>query len=269
MQGEKAPPIYWGSYKGRIIKAIALDGGRSWQDLQELTGFNPKTINSVLAELFNTDAIYKTKDNEYRVAKDIYKQYIEFFKNGGEESHETLKLKEDDQGRIKREFQSWSDFKKRTISDGHIFLHGGDLEGLTKHLVDNVQKELLIVSPYIDKTSIMDSIKIRAENGVKVRVLTRSPENNNKASSKIQFINNLVEYGVEVKINESVHAKILVFDRGVALISSMNLYAYSVGGGSWEAGIATTSPEVLNEILTVVDSKFSERESCKWSGDIN
>lgn len=53
-------PKFLDSYKGRIIKAIAIDGARTWGDLQELTGFNPKTINGVLSELFSIDAIYKT-----------------------------------------------------------------------------------------------------------------------------------------------------------------------------------------------------------------
>ncbi len=158
-------------------------------------------------------------------------------------------------------------FMKMNVVDNHVFLSGGELEDLVKHMVKNVQKELLIISPYIDRTSIMDSIKLRAENGVKVRVLTRNLESNEKNYAKINFINNLQEYGVDVNTNEAVHAKILVFDRGVCLISSMNLYAHSIGGASWEAGIVTTSTDVLNEILTTVDSKFSERETGKWSND--
>jgi len=262
-------PIYWGSYKGRIIKAIALDGAKTWQDLQELTGLSPKSINSALAELFGTDTIYKTKDNHYRVARDIFQQYLDFFKNKSHETQEALKVKEESQGKIKREFQSWLEFKKTNITENHLFLAGGDLEDLAKHMVNNVQKELLIVSPYIDRTSIMDSIKLRAEDGVKVRVLTRNPERIERNNAKINFINNLSEYGVDVNTNEAVHAKILVFDRGVSLMSSMNLYAHSVGGASWEAGIVTTSTDVLNEILTTVDSKFSERETKRWSTDSN
>lgn len=52
-------PKFLGNFKGRIIKAIAVEGARTWDDLQELTGFPPKTINTVLKELFDIEAIYK------------------------------------------------------------------------------------------------------------------------------------------------------------------------------------------------------------------
>lgn len=122
MTSEKNEPLFWGSYKGRILKAIAVDGGRTWTDLQELTGFNGKTVNAVLAELFNTDSVYKTRENEYRVAKDIYKQYVDYFKpDNNVQATIGLKVKEDEQKQILREFQSYVNLKKLAISDNHIF----------------------------------------------------------------------------------------------------------------------------------------------------
>jgi len=261
-------PIYWGSYKGRIIKAIAVDGGRTWTDLQELTGFNPKTVNTVLAELFNTDSIHKTKDGEYRVAKDIYKQYIQYFNSDDKDPPQVaLKVKEEDQKQILREFQSYVDLKKLQLNDNHIFLDGSNLEGLNNHLVENAQKELLIVNPFLGKTNILDSVRGKSKDGIKVKILTRSPSserNGEAAEKKTEFVSALHENDIEIFLNDYIHAKIMVFDRGVAIISSMNLYPHSLAGGSWEAGIATSSSEVLNEILNVINSKIDDKETKNW-----
>jgi hypothetical protein len=88
----------------------------------------------------------------------------------------------------------------------------------------------------------------------------RPPE----GKDKCDVIDKLQEYGMEILTNPSVHAKIMVFDRRVAIVSSMNLYAYSVGGGSWEAGIATCSEDVLNDVLNGINMKFDEKETCSW-----
>lgn len=256
-------PKFLDSYKGRIIKAIAIDGARTWGDLQELTGFNPKTINGVLSELFGINAIYKTSKGEYRVAKDLYLDYRNYFTESRKgESATVLKVKKEDQCNIMREFQGWLDLKKISIADNHVFLEGSRLNGLTNHLVENVRTELLIANPYVDKADILNDMKGLAQKGVKIKMLTRPPE----TADKVEIVENLHAYGIEVFTNKSVHAKIMVFDRGVAIVSSMNLYAFSVGGGSWEAGIATSSGDLVSEVLNRISSKFEERETSKFGG---
>jgi len=258
---ERTEPKFWGSYKGKIIKSISVDGARTWDDIQELTGLNRSVINKVLAELFNNDAIYKTKDNEYRVAKDLYFEYRAYFttENGGKST--SLKVKLEDQQKIIREFQSWISFKSLELKDNHIFLEGGNLDGLTTHLIEKVKTEILVINPFVDKSNLMDLMKKRADNGVTIKVLTRRPENQDKHG----YIDNLQEYKMDIKINKDVHAKIMVFDRGVAIISSMNLYTYSIGGGSWEAGIATSSEDVVSDVLNGISTKFDEKETSTWN----
>lgn len=73
-------PLFLGSWKGRVIKAITVDGARTWEDLREMTGLFPKTLNKVLQELFVINAIYKIDDGTYRVDKQLFKDYTEYFK---------------------------------------------------------------------------------------------------------------------------------------------------------------------------------------------
>ncbi|MGV9170534.1 MAG: hypothetical protein ACOC38_11415 [Promethearchaeia archaeon] len=36
-------PTYWGSWKGRVVKAIAVNGTRTWNEIRYQTGLSPKT----------------------------------------------------------------------------------------------------------------------------------------------------------------------------------------------------------------------------------
>ncbi|MHA1169287.1 MAG: hypothetical protein ACTSRU_15780, partial [Candidatus Hodarchaeales archaeon] len=71
-------PNYVGSWKGRVITAIAIDGAKTWNEIRESTGLYSNTLNLVLRELFDAGAIKKTKDGEYRVDYELYIQYNEF-----------------------------------------------------------------------------------------------------------------------------------------------------------------------------------------------
>lgn len=232
--------------------------------MQELTGFDRKTINTVLSELFNIGAIYEIEDTEeYRVAKDLYIEYRNYYTDDRRGDKPTvLKVKSEDQTSTVRAFQAWLALKNISNVNHHVFIEGGRLNDLANHLVENVRTELLIVNPYVGKANILNEMKGRAQKGVKIKILTRFPE----VGDKQEFIQNLQGYGVEVFTNPSVHAKIMVFDRGVAIVSSMNLYASSLAGASWEAGIATSSTEVVNKILTSVTQKFEEKETTGLEG---
>jgi len=260
MPSERTEPRFWGTYKGRIIKAIAIDGARVWGDIQELTGFNRQMVNRVLAELFENKAISKLENGEYRVAKDLYFEYRNFFSGADVSATPTLKVKQEDQRNIVRELQDWLSLKKIDLKDNHVFLEGGKLDGLTSHLIENVRTELLVINPFVDMASIVNLMKERVQKGCNVTLLTRPPAN----ADKNEVLNNLQEYGIKVLTNKSVHAKIMVFDRGVAIISSMNLYAFSVGGGSWEAGIATCSEDAVSDVLNTVFLKMEEKETASW-----
>ena len=55
-------PRYYGSWKGRIIKAIAIDRAQTWTAIRDKTGLSPKTLNKVLSELFDGKVIEKDSD---------------------------------------------------------------------------------------------------------------------------------------------------------------------------------------------------------------
>ena len=52
--------------------------------------------------------------------------------------------------------------------------------------------------------------------------------------------------------NDAVHAKMIVLDRAVAIVSSMNFYSSSTAGISWEAGIVTFEDTVVESITNAI-----------------
>ena len=111
------------------------------------------------------------------------------------------------------------------IYDGKSFYHGfcNDLQ--------NAQSEILIVSPFMRKSRITSLMKILdpiIENGVKVTVVTRPPEDFkekdrdtvNECAEKLQ------ENGVIVSYKSDFHQKFTVIDQSVVWYGSVNFLSF-------------------------------------------
>jgi phosphatidylserine/phosphatidylglycerophosphate/cardiolipin synthase-like enzyme len=59
----------------------------------------------------------------------------------------------------------------------------------------------------------------------------------------------LMQSNVVLKYNNSVHAKLVIVDREVAVISSMNFIPTSSGGSSWEAGVVSIDEAVVKSVV--------------------
>lgn len=87
-------------------------------------------------------------------------------------------------------------------------------------------------------------------------LLTGPPEIDSEQhqEKKQEYRNILKKDKVRFFYNKSAHAKIVVVDRAVAIVSSMNFSPRSSGGVSWEAGIVTVEQTVVEAIA---DSRMS------------
>lgn len=56
-----------------------------------------------------------------------------------------------------------------------------------------------------------------------------------------------LSYKIEL-IKTGVHAKIMVVDKAVAVVSSLNFTSLAGGGSSWEACVATKEDSIVDEI---------------------
>jgi phosphatidylserine/phosphatidylglycerophosphate/cardiolipin synthase-like enzyme len=66
----------------------------------------------------------------------------------------------------------------------------------------------------------------------------------------------LQKEGISIFYDKRVHAKIIVADKKVAVVSSMNFYADSSAGASWEAGLVSTNKEVVQKIYLTFYPKW-------------
>ena len=61
-------PRYGDTKKGKALDAISKSHDRTWNEIQEITGFNEKELRSALKELFDDELISKSGDS-YWIAR--------------------------------------------------------------------------------------------------------------------------------------------------------------------------------------------------------
>jgi phosphatidylserine/phosphatidylglycerophosphate/cardiolipin synthase-like enzyme len=243
-------PVYYGSWNGRIISSIVFDGARSWEDIQEITGLSPKELNKCLKSMFRNGVMQRSDKYPYMVQYDIYtkyKKYQEFLEQGEKKRYTRARVKQGSRVDLRAWIDSWLGLKNMNIAkeNRHFYLQGGDLDELSKNIIVQANSEILIVNPFVSETDLAKSL-IQTKEGVKVSLITR-PE-----KRYIAFHERLKKSGVILNYNEGVHAKIIVVDRAVAFVSSMNFIPTSTAGQSWEAGMISLDEEVIDDILNSI-----------------
>jgi len=260
-------PKYFGTLKGKFIKAIAVDGLREWREIRDKTGLDDNQIKSITDEL-RSDGILERRSSGFWVDYDLWIDYKAHFgdewaikkkeelKEEREEKERLLALmkKKEIENRLRNRVLEWLNFKKINVNKifSHVYLKGDLLDSLLRDLIPLSKKEILVVNPYLQKSALCDLFSQGIKNGVDVQVITRSPEKDKYPESrraKIVYHKTLIESGIQLFYNENVHAKIFILDKQVLSASSMNLYSESIGGKLWEAGIVSIDPTNLKMAL--------------------
>ena len=97
--------------------------------------------------------------------------------------------------------------------------------------VMHATKEVLIVSPFMRKNRLTQTIKLLSQvilNGVSVTVVTRPPEDFKEKERDIVIQNTelLLDHGIQVKYKSEFHQKFTVIDQKVAWYGSVNFLSY-------------------------------------------
>ena len=253
----KEPP-YWGSWKGRVVRAIAIDGAKTWSEIRNQTGLSTRSLQRVLAELFQLEALTKRGDGRdavYRVSPMLYKVYNEFFEREQTQTDSRqVKITESEQRDLVNWIGQWmlGASLKIDLQHHHFYLSGGKLTSFSEELIGNANKQVLIVNPYVDQSGLSDALWKASSGGKEVILITQHPdgdkdEKGRKRKEKQHTI--LRDRGVRVVYNNRIHAKIMVVDKAVAVVSSLNFTSLAGGGSSWEAGLATKEDNIVEEIV--------------------
>jgi phosphatidylserine/phosphatidylglycerophosphate/cardiolipin synthase-like enzyme len=251
-------PRYWGSWKGRVVKAISIDGAKTWKEIRDQTGLSPKSLQKVLAELFQSESLEKTgegQDATYRVAYELYKSYRDFFETEHEiKDTSDVRITEAEQKDLVGWIDQWKDAMSLDISllPKHFFLQGSKLTNFSEQLIMKAKKQVIVVNPFVDQCDLSDSLWKTANDDKEVILITQPPEKEKDERSRARKEKQhqaLKDKGVRIIHNDRVHAKLIVVDKAAAIASSMNLTSLSIGGSSWEAGLVTIEDTVVESII--------------------
>lgn len=189
------------SWKGRIIRAIVLDGLYKRNEIFKRTQLQEKQFEQALNELFQNELLTaRDKDRFWVSSRELCNQYRTFFK----------KL----QDNLVDWVNQWRLQEKVESKLNHFFLEDRLLYEFSEKLIENANVEILVANPYVKRCHISETLKSMSKKGINVKLITRSTQE--------KYIRKLSEKGVSLTYDASVHAKLIVVDRRVGIASSMN-----------------------------------------------
>jgi len=257
--------MYWGSWKGRVVWAIAIGGARTWKEIRNITRLSPESLNKTLRELFRDKTIEKTSRGEYKVNPNLHRAYQLFSRRDqGATRPISPRLSKSE----RREFNKWIDKWREngglefSLKPQHFFLEGRFLDEFLKKIIAGARKEVLVVNPYVKRCDLSNTLREAARSGTSVTLITRRPNEADYQYEDVEkYHRSLVNARVHLVYNSTTHAKIVVVDRTVAVVSSMNFYAKSSGGASWEAGLVTVDDHVVQDTVSAIYRLVRQDES--------
>jgi len=125
------------------------------------------------------------------------------------------------------------------------FRADSDIYSTLVDLIIEAKKEIIILSPWIELTGHHeDLLKNAVKKDIDVTLLIRMPTTQKQS----EVIEKLQQIGVQVFFDNRLHAKLILVDREVALISSSNIIPTSMTENH-ELGILTLNEEVIEDLL--------------------
>ena len=246
-----------------MLKAIVINGAKTWLEIRDFTGLSSDSLNVALSELYTDGVLEKKPDGTYWVKHDTYREYMEFFekfktslKMMVTNLYMAVKFSDQKQKELINWIAQWRKVKQLDFSleNKHFFLEGRYLDDISKELISHAKSEVLVANPYVQNCDLSNLLRDVSKQGVEVTLITRPP---NREDRK-EYHRFMKDDGININYNKSAHAKLITVDRAVAVASSMNFYSGSSAGASWEAGIISVEEKVVE---SVVDSilRFLEK----------
>lgn len=261
-------PRYWGTFKGNIIEAIAIEWCFSFQEVRDATNIDTQRLYDLIGELMREDLIY-VYDDQYRVSKELYYEYWDYavhFTDLPQRIHEEemeimgLSAVEQTQPKMITWINTWVELQNNydvdiTVNKDHFYLDGSLLPAFIHDLVRRARSSITYVSPWIEEIGVTKNLMTASSHGKRVLIVTREPEwssrsdwGQRQAAIYEKCHSNLTKHDAVIFYRNEIHGKVLLVDDLVAVISSFNLLKNPASGLSWEAGIVTYEPDVINSI---------------------
>jgi hypothetical protein len=250
-----ASPPYWGTLEGEIIKAIVSARVElTLNELKEKTSSDEESLYQAISKLYSADAVFKVitgKEEIWRVSPRLWHSYKNYL--------HSIKCKKE----LEDWINQWKTLKKLdlTLDCDQFFLEGRHLDDFTKELISNAKSSVLVVNPFVEYCDLSNTLVDARKRGISVQIITRQPQDyyQDKLKKKQEYLSQLAGQGVDVQFNNKVHAKIVVVDSIIAIVSSMNFYPDSSAGASWEAGLISFHSMTVDSILNSIKIKTLQK----------
>lgn len=244
-------PQYWDSKKGRVLTLLTIYGVTNLSNMESLISqISMDLITSeiliIIEELIRDGYVYLNDNDQYRVKDDLYKEYMDYEYYMDSEEEPSFEDEYINSEEIYRRTHSWIDFHKLDISldNRHFFLDGHYLDIFIKFIMKNAKRTIIVVNPFID-LSTPAQLLIEAKQQGKTVVLVTRPHSTQRAKD---VHNTLANSRISMLYHENLHAKIIIIDDSLAIITSMNFIQRATAGVSWEAGLVTIDKWVVSKI---------------------
>lgn len=157
----------------------------------------------------------------------------------------------------------WREMRNLTfpIDTQHFFLEGEYLDELARVLIGKAQHQILVTNPFIDSCHLTKNLENAVLRKISVKAVARRPKDNVEDTTKRECQASLRKAGMLIHYDNQIHAKIIVIDNKVAIVSSMNLYSASSGGFTKEAGIVSIEDKVVTSVSKYIIDILSKPES--------
>jgi DNA-binding transcriptional regulator GbsR (MarR family) len=251
------------SWQGLVIRAIVQSGRPlTWREIQEATGLGKKSLNRALFELISSEDIYKIESNtnaesKYNISDERFQIYSELYNPKTE---------------LVKWIAQWKEIRNLdfSIEHEHFFLERRHLDDFSKELISHAKFNVLIANPYIQDCDLSNTLIEASKNGINVQIITRPPEDKHPEylKKKQEYHSKLKQEGISLFYDAKVHAKLIVVDSTIAAVSSMNFYADSSAGVSWEAGLVSTNQKVVNSIANAFSKVLANTSKVSGKADI-
>ena len=244
--------------KGDVIKALVIYGAKTLNDIESIisqTAFERWTdLHILIGELIQEGDITLQDNGEYKVTPELEEDYTYYEEHMDEwleppeewEYPDFYKEPEIQYPDIIKSVQSWLKMEKPEVSikDEHFYLEGHHLDTFTKFIISQAFNTIIVVNPFIDRITPTQLLVGAKRNGKRVVIVTKKKQSQHSR----QLVKWLEGEGIVVLHHENLHAKIIIVDESLAVVSSMNFLRNATSGLSWEAGMVTISKKVVDDI---------------------
>lgn len=154
-------PKFWRERKGRIIRAIVLDGSYTKREMLETTRLDGSQFEQAFVELFLSELV-------------VEKEKDRFLVNSSKLCNEYRSYEKEVKQTLLEWVNEWKKQERISTELNHFFLEDKLLDKFSENLIENAKLEILVASPYVEQCHVSNLLISMSQKGIDTKLLTRS-----------------------------------------------------------------------------------------------